>query len=260
MLVDSHCHLDRIDLAPYGGDLQKALDAARDAGVSGFLSVCVDLETFPAVLKTAAHDGVWVSVGVHPLEKEAPEPELEQLVSLASHPKVVAIGETGLDYYYAGDRKVQMQERFVTHLQASAQTRLPLIVHTRDARDDTLALMRNHACQDSAGVLHCFTESWDMARAAMDMNYCISFSGIVTFRNAESLRDVVRKMPLDRMLIETDSPYLAPVPHRGRSNEPLFVADVARCVAELKGITVEELGRITTENYYRLFSKAAASE
>ena len=256
MFVDSHCHLDRLDLAPYQGDINAAIAAATNAGVNGILCVCIDMENFPAVLKLAERDNVWASVGIHPLEAKSREATAEELLELASHEKVVAIGETGLDYYYAVDRKEQMQKRFVTQLQVAAQSQLPVIIHTRDARQDTLDLMRSHASQESAGVLHCFTENWEMAKAAMDMNFYISISGIVTFRNADALRDVAKKVPLDRLLIETDSPYLAPVPHRGKSNEPKFVADVGRYLAELKGISVEELAQATTDNFYRLFNKA----
>ena len=256
MFVDSHCHLDRLDLAPYNGDINAAIAAATNAGVNGILCVCIDMENFPAVLKLAERDNIWASVGIHPLEAKSREATAEELLELARHEKVVAIGETGLDYYYADDRKEQMQKRFVTQLQVAAQSRLPVIIHTRDARQDTLDLIRSHASQESAGVLHCFTENWEMAKAAMDMNFYISISGIVTFRNADALRDVAKKVPLDRLLIETDSPYLAPVPHRGKSNEPQFVADVGRYLAELKGISVDELAQATTDNFYRLFGKA----
>ncbi|WP_281646940.1 TatD family hydrolase [Parendozoicomonas sp. Alg238-R29] len=257
MFVDSHCHLDRLDLEPYGGDVKAAVQAARQAGVDGILCVCIDLENFPSVLKLSELDNVWASVGIHPLEDKCREATADELFKLAQHEKVVAIGETGLDYFYAGDRKEEMQSRFVTHLDVAAQARLPVIIHTRDARADTLNLMKAHVCQESAGVLHCFTESWEMAKAAMDMNFYISLSGIVTFRNADALREVAKKVPLDRLLIETDSPYLAPVPHRGKSNEPKYVADVARYLAELKGVSVGELAQITTDNFYRLFNTAS---
>ncbi len=257
MFVDSHCHLDRIDLEPYGGDLAAAIEAARAAGVGSMLSVSVDMETFPSVLKTAEFKGVWASVGVHPLEDKSRETSPEELIELSQYSKVVAIGETGLDYYYAQDRKQQMQERFVIHLQAACQADLPVIIHTRDAGRDTLELLGAHASLDSAGVIHCFTETLDFARAAMDMNFFISFSGIVTFRNAAALREVARYVPLDRMLIETDAPYLAPVPHRGKSNEPRFVADVGRFLADLKGVPVEEFAKATTDNFYQVFNKAS---
>ncbi|CAM3642232.1 TatD family hydrolase [Parendozoicomonas haliclonae] len=256
MFIDSHCHLDRLDLTPYDGDVQAAIRAARQAGVDGILCVCIDMENFPAVLKLAEQDNIWASVGVHPLENKAREATADELLAMARHDKVVAIGEAGLDYFYAKERKDVMLSRFVTQLEVSKASGLPVIVHTRDARQDTLDLLKAHASPEAAGVLHCFTESWDMAKAAMDLGFYISFSGIVTFRNAEALREVAKKMPLDRMLIETDSPYLAPVPHRGKSNEPQFVADVARFLAELKGVSVEELAQTTTDNFFRLFPKA----
>ncbi|MTI14658.1 TatD family hydrolase [Sansalvadorimonas verongulae] len=260
MFVDSHCHLDRLDLAPYNGDIRAAIAAANEAGVNGILCVCIDMENFPAVLKLAQQNNVWASVGVHPLEGKSREATAEELLECTKHDKVVAIGETGLDYYYAKDEKEKMQQRFVTQLQVAAQSQLPVIIHTRDARRDTLDLMHAHASQESAGVLHCFTENWDMAKAAMDMNFYISLSGIVTFRNADALRDVAKKVPLDRLLIETDAPYLAPVPHRGKSNEPKYVADVARYLAELKGVSVEELAQATTDNFFRLFNKASLTQ
>ncbi len=256
MFIDSHCHLDRLDLSPYGGDVHAAIAAARAAGVSGMLCVCIDRENFPAVLALAQQPNIWASVGIHPLEDNVREATAEELLALTQHEKVVAVGETGLDYYYAKDRKETMQERFVTQLQVAKTAALPVIVHTRDARQDTLDLLKSHASREAAGVLHCFTESWEMAKAAMDLGFYISFSGIVTFRNAEELREIARKMPLDRMLIETDSPYLAPVPHRGHSNEPRFVVDVAQFLADLKGVSVEEMGQTTADNFFRLFPKA----
>ncbi|WP_062268826.1 TatD family hydrolase [Endozoicomonas arenosclerae] len=259
MLIDSHCHLDRLKLDNYGGDLDKALNAARQAGVERILCVGIDLEHADAVINLAdKYQDVYASVGIHPLEKDAAEPDIKTLLDYGSRPRVVAIGESGLDYYYSADNKEVQQERFRTHLQAAAQAKLPIIVHTRDAREDTLGLIREHGDLECAGVLHCFTESWEMARAAMDLNYLISISGIVTFRNASELREVVKKIPLDRLMIETDSPYLAPVPHRGKPNEPSFLPDVARCVAELKGVSVEELVEVTSENFFRLFPKAAS--
>ncbi|KEQ13175.1 TatD family hydrolase [Endozoicomonas numazuensis] len=259
MLIDSHCHLDRLKLDCYGGDLEKALNAARQVGVERMLCVGIDLEHADAVIHLAeTYQDVYASVGIHPLEKDAAEPDLQTLLDYARHTKVIAIGESGLDYYYSADNKAVQQERFKIHLQAAAQSQLPIIVHTRDARKDTLDLIRQHGNLDRAGVLHCFTESWEMAREAMELNYFISISGIVTFRNAAELREVVKKVPLDRLLIETDSPYLAPVPHRGKSNEPRYLPDVAKCVAELKGISGEELAEVTSENFFRLFPKAAS--
>ncbi|WP_422133360.1 TatD family hydrolase [Endozoicomonas sp. ALD040] len=259
MLIDSHCHLDRLKLDSYDGDLEAALNAARQAGVERILCVGIDLEHADAVVGLAdKYQDVYASVGIHPLEKEAAEPDLQTLLHYAAHPKVIALGESGLDYYYSADNKEKQQERFRIHLQAAQQSQLPMIVHTRDAREDTLKLIRQHGDLEKAGVLHCFTESWEMAKEAMELNYFISISGIVTFRNATELREVVKKVPLDRLLIETDSPYLAPVPHRGKPNEPRYLPDVAKCVAELKGISPEKLAEVTSENFFRLFPKAAS--
>lgn len=258
MLVDSHCHLDRLKLDKYDGDLSAAVAAAEARDIEKMLCVGISVDNVQAVIDCAERfEKVVCSVGVHPLDVEQGLASCEQLVDWSAHPKVVAIGETGLDYYYSQDSKQVQQDSFAVHLQAAKQAHLPVIVHTRDAREDTLSLIGSEGCQDNAGVLHCFTENWDMARRAMDMNYMISISGIVTFRNAEELRDVVKQVPLDRLLVETDSPYLAPIPYRGKPNEPAYVREVAEFVAELKGISFEELARITTENFYRLFSKAA---
>ncbi len=254
MIVDSHCHLDRIDLSPYDGDLGAALAAARERGVERMLCVGVDRNNAETVCAIAReHDGVYASVGIHPLDIEGELETVESLCAMARRPEVVAIGETGLDYHYSKDNVEQQQASFRAHLRAASALRLPVIVHTREARADTLALIREAGDLDCAGVLHCFTEDWEMARAAIDLNYCISFSGIITFRNADELRDVVRKTPLDRILVETDSPYLAPVPHRGRRNEPKYTREVAACVAELKGLTLEQVAEATTANFERLF-------
>ena len=258
MIVDSHCHLDRIDLSPYDGDLGAALAAARDCGVERMLCVGVDRGNAEAVCAIAReHAGVYASVGIHPLDIGDELETVESLCQLAQRPEVVAIGETGLDYHYSKENAEQQHSSFRAHLRAAAQLRLPLIVHTREARADTLALIREEGDLDCAGVLHCFTEDWEMARAALDLNYYISFSGIITFRNAEELRDVVRKMPLERLLVETDSPYLAPVPHRGKRNEPKYTREVAACVAELKGLTLEQVAAATTANFERLFLAGA---
>jgi TatD DNase family protein len=257
MFIDSHCHLDKIDLAPYNNDFDAMLTATRASQVGTLLSVSVSMQDFPALYKSIEpYDGIYASVGVHPLHSDEGLVEVDVLVREAARKKVIAIGETGLDYFYSAESAELQKASFVNHLQASVQTGLPLIVHTRDARADTLALIEQHGNPDVAGVLHCFTESWEMAAAAMEMNYFISFSGIVTFRNAAELRDVVRKMPLERLLIETDSPYLAPVPHRGKKNEPRFVCEVARCIADIRGVSVEEIAAASSENFYRLFRRA----
>lgn len=260
MLIDSHCHLDRLDLSPYDGDLKAALDAARAQGIRQFLCIGVSLENREAVLDLArTYADVAASVGIHPCDVESGIAQPAQLVEWGRDPQVVALGETGLDYHYAEQTKKLQQQSFALHLEAGAQAGLPVVVHTREAREDTLGLIRECGSEEHSGVLHCFTDTWDMARRAMDMNYYISISGIVTFRNAVELRDTVKKLPLDRLLVETDSPYLAPVPYRGKPNEPKYVRQVAEFVAELKGMSLEALAEITSENFHRLFPKVQAS-
>jgi len=257
MFVDSHCHLDKLDLSPYNGDLSALLSAAAERDVSSMLCVSVELEQFTSMYELIKdYENIFSSVGVHPLSAGKAVASVDALTKLAQLPRVVAIGESGLDYYYQQDTIEAQKENFVNHLKASAETGLPIIVHTRDARQDTLDLIREHGCDKTGGVLHCFTESLEMAKEAMEMGYYISFSGIVTFRNAEELREVVRNVPLDRLLIETDAPYLAPVPHRGKKNEPKYVVEVAQCIADLKGVTLEELAKISRNNFYKLFDRA----
>ncbi|MDX1452069.1 MAG: TatD family hydrolase [Oleiphilaceae bacterium] len=255
MYIDSHCHLDRLKLDTYNGDLNKALDEARDRGVSQMLCVAIDLEHIDDVLGIAeTHDDIFASVGVHPGSDNVEEPSVDRLLELADHPKVIAIGETGLDYYYGSENKAEQQVRFQTHLEASRQCKKPVIVHTRDAKEDTLALIKKHGDPDVGGVLHCFTEDLDMAKRAIDMNYYVSFSGIVTFKNAVELKEVATALPLDRILIETDSPYLAPVPFRGKPNEPKYVKEVCEYIAELKQISPEQVAHETSCNFRRLFN------
>ena len=257
MLVDSHCHLDKLDLSPYGGDLDAALQAAYARSISHILCIGINLENIDDVVQLAErHEPVFASVGVHPLYRESREPSIAELLEIARHPKVVAIGETGLDYFY-GEGDLQWQrDRFLIHIEAARLSRLPLIIHTRGAKQDTLDSLRQHGGGEVEGVLHCFTEDLDMAKQAVDMGFLISISGIVTFRNASELRDVVKALPLDRLLVETDAPWLAPVPHRGRQNEPQYVVEVAEKVAEIKSVTLEEVARLTTENFFRIFPKA----
>lgn len=254
MLIDSHCHLDRLDLSAHGGSLDSALEAARARGVGKFLCIGVDAGNASTVKQLAErYEDVWCSVGIHPLDLSRNDPAgLPWLLEELDHPRVVAIGETGLDYHYEPEGAKLQQESFHFHLEAARQTGKPVIIHTREARADTLDMLRE-ADLPNAGVLHCFTEDWDMARAALDMGYYISLSGIVTFRNAEELRDVARRIPADRLLVETDSPYLAPVPHRGKPNEPQFVCEVAAALAEIRGEAVETLWENTTANFHRLF-------
>ena len=252
MFVDSHCHLAFPELS---GDLPGVLARMRSAGVEAALSVCTTLPEFPAVLASAAgHDNVYASVGVHPDSTGTPEPSVEALVDLARHAKVVAIGETGLDYYRLPEPLDWQRERFRVHIRAARACRKPLIIHTRSAAADTLRIMREEGAADVGGVMHCFTESEEVARHALDLGFYISFSGIVTFKSARELQATAAMVPLDRLLIETDSPYLAPVPHRGKSNEPAFVPHVAAKLAELRNVEVDAIGSATTANFYRLFN------
>jgi len=257
LLIDSHCHLDRLDLSTHGGSLDLALDAARGRGVERFLCIGVSADNAAAVKSLAErYPDVCCSIGVHPLDLQAgAAPTIEWLLGELEHPRVVAIGETGLDYHYQPESAALQQESFRLHLDAASVTGLPVIVHTREARTDTLALLRE-AALPAAGVLHCFTEDWPTAAAALDLGFYISFSGIVTFRNAESLRDVARRVPADRLLLETDAPYLAPVPHRGKPNLPEYVRDVAEYVADLRGVGYAELAEQTGRNFQRLFRRA----
>ena len=259
MLVDSHCHLDRVDLTPYGGRFADLMAAIRAAGVGHMLCVSIDLDGFEAMrARVAGEPDVSISVGVHPNEQGAREPTIEELVRLAAASGAVAIGETGLDYHYNDGDLDWQRERFRVHIEAARQSALPLIIHTREARADTIAIMRDAGADAAGGVMHCFTESWDMAEQALDLGFYISFSGIVTFKNADELRDVARRVPLERLLIETDSPYLAPVPHRGKKNEPRFVCHVAEKVAELRGMSAAAVAELTAENYFRLFGRPAS--
>ena len=260
MLIDSHCHLDRLDLTAHGDSLDAALDAARAAGVGHFLCIGVSADN-AATVKTLAERYVDVdcSVGVHPLDLEpGAEPALDWLLTELAHPKVVAIGETGLDYHYEPESAALQQASFRLHLEAARITGKPVIVHTRAARTDTLDLLRE-AALPQAGVLHCFTEDWDMAKAALDLGFYISLSGIVTFRNAEALRDVARRVPADRLLVETDSPYLAPVPYRGKPNLPQYVHEVAVFLAQLRGVDNQVLAEPTTPNFKQLFPLAGVA-
>jgi TatD DNase family protein len=256
MFVDSHCHLDFPELA---GQLDAVLQRMRDNDVAGALCISVALPAFPNLLAIVQqHANLHASVGVHPDQEHTAEPDVDTLVRLAAHPKVVAIGETGLDYYRVDGDPAALcgwqRERFRVHVRAARATGKPLIVHTRAAADDTLGIMRDEGADAAGGVMHCFTETWEVAKAALDLGFHISVSGIVTFRNAEALRDVARRVPLDRLLIETDAPYLAPVPFRGKTNEPAFVRHVGEKVAEIRGLDVAALGHATTENFNRLFN------
>lgn len=258
MLVDSHCHLDRLKLDQCGGSLEAALAGARSDGISHMLCVCISAENRQAVLDIASSNpAVFASAGVHPSDVVHEVTSVETLLKWCDHPKVVALGETGLDYHYGAGHEREQKQSFINHLIAGVELDLPVIVHTRDAREDTIDLIRAYGSSESAGVLHCFTESWAMAKQAIDLNYYISISGIVTFRNADELRDVAKRIPLERLLIETDSPYLAPVPYRGKPNQPRYVRAVAEFIAELRGVSLEELAHHTSDNFFRLFKRAA---
>ena len=255
MYIDSHCHINFPDFAE---SLPEVFGLMQQNQVSHALCISVELEKLPEIIALVeAHPHVYASVGVHPDHEDCTEPSIAQLVQLARHPKVIAIGETGLDYYrLTGDLEWQ-RTRFRTHIRAARESGKPLVIHTREAASDTLRLMEEEQAHEVGGVMHCFTESIAVAQAAMEMNFYISISGIVTFKNATAIRDVAAYVPLDRMLIETDSPYLAPVPYRGKTNQPAYVKHVAEEIARVKGISVEEVGEITTQNFFRLFKAAA---
>ncbi len=257
MYVDSHCHLSFPELASRIDEIRAAMAQAR---VDRALCICTTLEEFPAVHALALrYDNFWASAGVHPDSEGVREPTLADLVALAAKPRVVAIGETGLDYYRLAGRSIDdmawQRERFRIHIRAAIATGLPLVVHTRSASADTLAILREEGAGAAGGVFHCFTETMEVARAALDLGFYISFSGILTFRNAVELQEVARFVPLERCLIETDSPYLAPVPHRGRLNNPSYVQFVAHQLAALKGSTAEDVAQATSVNFERLFSR-----
>ncbi|MGC1817941.1 MAG: TatD family hydrolase [Casimicrobiaceae bacterium] len=254
MFVDSHCHLDFPELRD---ELPQLLSAMRENDVTHALCIAVEMGAWPAVHALAReHANLYASVGVHPDYPDSGEPTPALLCERAREPKVVAIGETGLDYYrLTGDLEWQ-RRRFRVHIRAARESGRPLVIHTRAAAADTLAIMREERADEVGGVMHCFTETWDVAQAAMDLGFHISFSGIVTFRNAAALKDVATRVPLERMLIETDSPYLAPVPHRGRRNQPAWVRHVAEEVARLRGVPVSTIATATTDNFFRLFGIA----
>lgn len=261
-LVDSHCHLDLLDLEPFNGQLSRLLEEAKLVGVQHFLCVCITLRDFPTMLQIAKTDAaVSVSVGLHPNELDIDkEPDANDLILLGQDPKVVAIGETGLDYYRSqGDTEWQ-RARFRQHIQAARTLHKPLIVHSRQAKADTLRILKEESANTVGGVLHCFTEDWEMAKQALDLGFYISFSGIVTFQNAKTLQEVAKQIPLDKLLIETDSPYLAPHPYRGQSNQPAYVRQVAEFLADLRGIKLTELADATTHNFFNLFKLARRSE
>ncbi len=252
-IVDSHCHLDHIDLEHFGGSMDSLLAHANEMQVKQFLCVCLDVEHQQTVVSLAhQYDSVYASVGVHPTHQEGHEPSVEELVKLADQPKVIAIGETGLDYFHIDKDTADWQrERFRRHIEAAKQTQLPLIIHTRDAKADTIAILQEE--QAEPGVMHCFVEDWATAKAALDLGFYISFSGVLTFKSAAELREVAKKVPLDRLLVETDAPYLTPVPYRGKTNSPAYTYYVAEKLAEVRGESIESIAEATTNNFNRLF-------
>lgn len=253
-LVDSHCHLHMLDLTEFEGELDNVIDTAHQHQINTLLTVCVDHQSYPKVLKCAeAYPHVYASYGIHPNDCEDTDTKVESIIKHASHQKVIAIGETGLDYYRDESNQQLQQASFCNHIRAAKQLNLPLIIHTRQARDDTISLLKEEGAEAVGGVLHCFTESLAMARAGIELGFYISFSGIITFKNATELQEVVKQIPSNRILIETDSPFLSPVPFRGKPNHPANVRFVAEKVAELRSESVEEVASYTTENFKHCF-------
>ena len=259
MFIDSHCHLDCIDLQAFENNFDTLISNIRQQQVDRMLCVSINLERYhPMRALVEPYDFIDISVGNHPSDVSKHASELDELLRLGADKKVVAIGETGLDYYYGKDAggkdSVDIQQQsFRTHIRAANQLHKPLIIHTRDAQDDTIRIMQEEQAQQCGGVMHCFTESWEMAQQSLALGFYISFSGIVTFRSAESLREVAKQVPDDRFLIETDSPYLAPIPHRGKKNYPGWVKHVAECLADVRGVSVEKIAELSSNNYRRLF-------
>jgi len=255
MFIDSHCHLDRIDLAPYNHDFAEFVEDAERQRVRHMLCIAIDLESYPAMRELVApYENISLSVGVHPNATDGWEPSVEELLALAADDKVIAIGETGLDYFRSQGDLDWQHRRFKNHIQVAKTLKKPLIIHTREAGHDSLDVLKQEGADQVGGIIHCFTEDWAYAEKALDLNFYISFSGIVTFKNAVAIKEVAQKVPADRFLIETDSPYLAPVPFRGKPNYPTYVRYVAEHLAELRGTTVDEIARLSSENFYRLFS------
>ena len=251
MLVDSHCHLDFPELA---GRIDQVLGSMKDARVGAALCIGVSLEGLPSVLSLAEkHENLYASVGVHPEHHDCDEPNVEALLQHAHHKRVIGIGETGLDYYWHKDKPEWQRQRFRIHIRAAKACRKPLIIHTRDAAEDTIRIMREEGAEAVGGVMHCFTETQAVADEALSLGFHISFSGIVTFKNARQLKEVARSIPLERLLVETDSPYLAPVPYRGKINEPAYVRQVAEEIASLRGLDIDVVEKATTVNFCRLF-------
>ncbi len=257
MLIDSHCHLDCIELADFNNDFDELVQQTQQAGIEHMLCVSINLEKYPAMLEQVKpYSQISVSVGVHPMADENCEFNAAYLHELAQDDKVIAIGETGLDYYYHKDDPQWQQQRFRQHIQVANTVAKPVIVHTRDAAEDTLEILREEDAGDCGGIIHCFTESQQFAEQAMELGFLISISGIITFKNADALRAVAKTIPDDRLLIETDAPYLAPIPFRGKQNQPAYVQQVAETLAEIRGSSVDHIKEITRDNFYRLFPTA----
>ena len=255
--IDSHCHLDMVELSAYDNDFQKLIAAIKENHVTQMLCVSVDLERWDAMAQLVSpYEEIFLSVGIHPGAVPAKiTASMENFRPMLENPKVIAIGETGLDYHYSVEHKLEQQASFITQIDIAKETQKPLIIHTRDARQDTINILTHEEARDAGGIFHCFTENWEMAKKGLDLGFYLSFSGIITFRNAEELREVVAKAPLDRILIETDSPYLTPVPYRGKANHPGLVPFVAKTIAEVKGISIDEVAQVTTQNFRTLFSQ-----
>ena len=254
MLIDSHCHLDRIDLMPYQNDFANFMAAVADKKIEHLLTIAIDLESYPAMLALVSdYPQISVTVGVHPNVHDGKEPTVEELIELGRPDKVIGIGETGLDYFRSEGDLSWQQQRFRNHINAAKALKKPLIIHTREAKSDTLRILQEENASEVGGIIHCFTEDWAFAQSALDLNFYISFSGIVTFNSAKEIKNVAKKIPSDRFLIETDSPYLAPVPHRGKPNYPTYVSFVAEHIAELRSTTFAKIADQSTNNFRTLF-------
>ncbi|MGD0960724.1 MAG: TatD family hydrolase [Methylomonas sp.] len=261
MFIDSHCHLDRLDLSPYRHSFEEFVQETGRQGVSHMLCIAIDQESFPAMRElTAAYGNISLSAGIHPNVTDGREPDVDDLLNMAAPEKVVAIGETGLDYFHDENDLPRQRQRFKNHIQAAKILNKPLIIHTRDAGQDALEVLRREGADRVGGIIHCFTEDWAFAEKALDLNFYISFSGIVTFKNAVAIKEAAQKIPADRFLIETDSPYLAPAPFRGKPNYPAYVRYVAEQIAELRGISVQETAALSSANFYRLFAGLQAAD
>lgn len=255
MFIDSHCHLDRIDLSPYANDFNAFVEDARNQQIRHMLCIAIDLESYPEMRALVEpYPDISLSVGVHPNVTEGRDPTIDELMHLANDDKVIAIGETGLDYFHGKGDLDWQHRRFINHIEVAKSLKKPLIIHTREAGHDSLDVLRAQGAEQVGGIIHCFTEDWAYAEKALELGFYISFSGIVTFKNAQAIKDVAQRVPADRFLIETDSPYLAPSPHRGKPNYPTYVRHVAEHIAELRDSSVEEIATLSRNNFYRLFA------